>query len=203
MRLKFPWKPLGRILLWAIPLSAPFFLAGCGQTACITWSKAEGVCPSQDEALMFFQNPACPSSVVSVDSEGAFANDLCCYEVSKLENGFGTGDSTCFGGGGEGGFGGTGAVATVTSGGPPPVSGCLRCAQLIEDQGPSSAQICPQSEELFDLVKSCMCAGECATACSDNFCQFSPASSACLGCVADTTTECGLAFEKCASDADS
>jgi hypothetical protein len=202
MNLKSPWKPIGQILLWAIPLSSPFSLAGCGQTACITWSENEGACPAQDEALMFFQNPACPSSVVSVDSDGAFANNLCCYGVTKVDSSFGSGDFSCFPGGGVGGGFGATSVGAVTSGGPPPPISlpCFRCAQALEDQTASAGNICTASQDLFDLVQSCMCKGACTSACANNFCSFNDASSACLSCVSDTSTDCGIVFDKCAND---
>lgn len=210
MQLKSTWKSLGRILLWAIPLSLPLPLAGCGQTACFTWSKNEGACPAQDDALSFFRNPDCPSSILSVDSDGAFANNLCCYGVTKQDTAFRGGDIACFppGGGGVGGFGGTGptGVVTVGSGPPPPIPSepepsCFHCAQAIENTSSSQGGVCPESKKLLALVVDCVCNGPCVSVCAENFCQpFTDPSPECLSCIADPAAGCGVDFEQCAND---
>jgi hypothetical protein len=73
----------------ALPLSA----AGCddGTKACFHWTEQEGACPTRREALVFFRNPGCESSVRNVDSDGEFDGELCCYEVTALD----AGDEVC------------------------------------------------------------------------------------------------------------
>src|SRR5262245_26750722 len=64
--------------------------AGCSDEACFSWTKQEGSCPAQTEAIQFFSVPGCNSDVESVDSEGEYvvddedpiAGDLCCYTVT-------------------------------------------------------------------------------------------------------------------------
>ena len=56
---------------------------GCGKIGCFEWTKAEGACPSKDEALEFFGNPNCGGQVESVDSEPEYDGEYCCYEITK------------------------------------------------------------------------------------------------------------------------
>jgi hypothetical protein len=65
--------------------------AGCGKRACFHWTELEGACPSSDEARVFFENPGCLSAVESIDSEGDFDGELCCYDVTTVD----TGDEVC------------------------------------------------------------------------------------------------------------
>ncbi len=60
-------------------------VSGCSRKACFAWTAAEGACPSQIEASSFFGD--C-TDILSVDSEGTFSDDLCCYEVSKSSDEF-------------------------------------------------------------------------------------------------------------------
>ncbi|KYF96791.1 hypothetical protein BE20_55975 [Sorangium cellulosum] len=96
-----------------LALAAPAFLSlvagGCGKRACFHWTELEGACPSSDDAYVFFENPGCLSSIESIDSEGDFDGELCCYDVTTVD----TGDEECRpgqnpvpGGGGVGGFSG-------------------------------------------------------------------------------------------------
>lgn len=70
--------------------------AGCADEACFSWTKEEGSCPSQDEALQFFVPVGCEGAIESVDSEGEFVvdsedpfpGDLCCYAVTQSDNDF-------------------------------------------------------------------------------------------------------------------
>ena len=70
---------------------------GCTDEACFSWSKAEGACPSQEQALQFFVPVGCTGAIESVDSDGEFvvdnedpfSGDLCCYTVTESENEFG------------------------------------------------------------------------------------------------------------------
>jgi hypothetical protein len=59
---------------------------GCGKVGCFEWTEAEGACPSQDEALTYFNSPQCSGNVESVDSEPDFNGDYCCYDITKREN---------------------------------------------------------------------------------------------------------------------
>ena len=78
-----------------LALVAPALLfagsAGCGKRACFHWTELEGACPSSDEARLFFENPGCLSAVESIDSEGDFDGELCCYDVTTVD----TGDEAC------------------------------------------------------------------------------------------------------------
>ena len=66
--------------------------AGCNDRACVQWSTEEGACPSQQEALSFMPIRDCvaisqgllddENIVKSVDSEGTFDEDSCCYDVT-------------------------------------------------------------------------------------------------------------------------
>ena len=72
--------------------------AGCEDEACFSWTKQEGACPSQDDAISFFVSPGCVGSIQTVDSSGEFVEapedpipgDLCCYQVTKTSNDFGS-----------------------------------------------------------------------------------------------------------------
>ena len=73
------------VLSLALSSGIAFTNAGCGQTSCLQWSEKERVsptqiCPASDEALKLFGT--C-TDIVSVDDQGSFANDLCCYTVTK------------------------------------------------------------------------------------------------------------------------
>ncbi|AUX33450.1 MULTISPECIES: hypothetical protein [Sorangium] len=101
-----------RLRSLSLALAAPALLllaGGCGKRACFHWTELEGACPSSDDAYVFFQNPGCLSSIESIDSEGDFDGELCCYDVTTVD----TGDEECKvvknpvpGGGGVGGFSG-------------------------------------------------------------------------------------------------
>jgi hypothetical protein len=195
------------VLFWSLGLALPLTSAGCGQTACFTWSEDEGACPAQRSALEFFQNPMCPTSIVSVDSEGDHSNDLCCYAVTKKESPGGSFDEASCGllppgsSGGVGGFGGT--AVTVGSGSTlpdEPPSSCRHCAQVLANPTSFSPLFCSGSQPLFDTVRACLCEGACTSSCSGNFCMNRASDSACLSCLADSATGCGAEFDKCAND---
>lgn len=70
-----------------IPLVLPLLAAGCAKTACFKWTELEGACPAQQAALVYFQEPACHySEIKSVDSDGFFDEDACCYDVTEWGN---------------------------------------------------------------------------------------------------------------------
>lgn len=61
--------------------------AGCDKTACFQWTEQEGACPTQSAALPYFQEPSCHySEIKSVDSDGEFDEDACCYDVTYWGN---------------------------------------------------------------------------------------------------------------------
>jgi hypothetical protein len=202
MRLKSTLPTFGPIFFWAMSLSLPLSSAGCGQTACFTWSGDEGDCPLQSKALPFFQDPACPGSVASVDSDGDFANNLCCYTVTKQDSGRGDDTIPCAavppGFDGVGGAG-TSGIAVSTGGSVSPPPSCLQCAQaLASDAEPFD--VCAQSKTPLQSVTSCMCNGLCKSSCEASFCKDDEADSACLSCLGDTATGCGAEFDKCVND---
>ncbi|UQA55613.1 hypothetical protein [Polyangium aurulentum] len=191
--------------------------AGCGSsTACFYWTEAEGACPSQGEALDFFQDPFCSSSITSVDSEGTFEGDTCCYDVSENDSSFG--DSTCFPGNiGPGGpetsvgvtvgVGGAGGVAV----GPGGVGGaggagaggsgdCSKCKQfMLETDAPP---LCGASIPLYDALTNCRCAvnSPCFQACESSACMNLPPSKECDTCMLDQTDGCGDELAACSQD---
>ena len=73
-----------RLWAWAI-FAVALASAGCeGDTACIQWSERDGDCPARDEALDYMQ-PRCEDPIESVDSDGEFDGQACCYEITKSE----------------------------------------------------------------------------------------------------------------------
>jgi hypothetical protein len=80
-------RPAPHPSAFAVPLFIAAALAlatvGCGKIGCFAWTKAEGACPSQDEALEFFGNPQCGGPIESVDSEAEFDGQYCCYDITK------------------------------------------------------------------------------------------------------------------------
>ncbi len=75
---------------------------------------------------------------------------------------------------------------------------CVSCGQFItEGQG----TLCPgTSQDLYDSLVNCVCAGVCAFQCSDNICTGQMATDPCLNCVQDTVNGCGNEFNECAND---
>lgn len=86
IQLNYPrrrWPSL-RAVVFTSAVSLSLFATGCSKTACFEWSKLEGACPAQNDALEFFEEPSCHySEIKSVDSEGTFDDDACCYEVTE------------------------------------------------------------------------------------------------------------------------
>ncbi len=68
----------------ALPLSAALGSSGCAQTACFQWAPTAGQCPNQADAQAFF---GFCNDIQSIDGEGVFTDNLCCYPVSKVSNG--------------------------------------------------------------------------------------------------------------------
>lgn len=71
-------------LVWPATFALASLCAGCSEGACFEWTEAEGACPSQEEALTFFEEPSCHfSEIKTVDSDGTFDEGACCYAVTK------------------------------------------------------------------------------------------------------------------------
>ena len=61
------------------------FASGCGaDEACLQWGEADGACPSPEQALDYL-DPPCEEPIESVDSEGEFDGQSCCYAITKAE----------------------------------------------------------------------------------------------------------------------
>jgi hypothetical protein len=115
---------------------------GCGQKACFQWSPLEGTCPDRSGAAEFF-GPC--TDIRSIDDDGAYSGNLCCYAVTKSAQSDDIGCAVSSGsfnsaGSFSSGIGGT-AVSTVSvSTGPAPDTcefsgfcgdtgnGCIGCA---------------------------------------------------------------------------
>jgi hypothetical protein len=80
------------LVVFLLTFALPFAGGGCTKQACLFWTEADGACPSQDEAITFFDDEGCASTVESVDSEPEYDGELCCYDVTER-----SGDSTCGG----------------------------------------------------------------------------------------------------------
>jgi hypothetical protein len=206
-------RTLSSRLLLAAVLALPVTSAGCGRTACFTWSTLEGACPARSDALSFFTNPRCPGQITSVESEPVADAEgkLCCYQVTEraqtdesLCQGFGGSTSTGQGFGGNGssafaassgvGQGGFGGSTTGQDGG----TSCVRCGEEIGNTTP--ALFCDGSAALFNNLINCACSGACSATCVDTFCPGNPASNDCASCIADVSLGCGNQLNACAND---
>lgn len=190
--------------------------AGCSEGACFQWTATEGVCPAQADALTFFEEPTCHfSDIKTVDSDGEFEDNACCYAVTKYDDNderFFTCDGSSAGVGvtvGGGGFGGGGVGGAPGVGGGPQVASssgvgggtsmCVGCAEAMTSG--STEELCPASKELYDAFQACACNGPCASVCSDSCAAMMPSQSqACSDCLADPMAGCGEPFAACAND---
>jgi hypothetical protein len=65
--------------------------AGCNSIGCFPASEAGGTCPSQEEAIQYFDDPECGGRVASVDSEASIMagsedeGNLCCYSITNKD----------------------------------------------------------------------------------------------------------------------
>jgi hypothetical protein len=209
-----------RVGSFLLVLALPLFGAGCSDTACFQWSEAEGACPAEEDALAFFQDVNCPdlSEINSVEGEGYFEEDACCYPVTRRddEDFFGG----CFGGVpspvgvsvvavGVSGVGGAGGVMTASGAGGISGAGgaggaggseiCTHCSEALFEGG--SGEFCEGSLALFTDFTDCMCKTLCADACASECSMGSlPSSMVCNQCVNDTMSGCGVAFNACQTD---
>lgn len=209
---RFSSSPLGLVsIALAGALLIPVSSTGCGPSkACFYWTEAEGACPSQKDALAFFQGSFCQSEIASVDSEGTFDEDVCCYDVTENDNPFGGdcfiepgppppdtsvsvgvggagGVSTGVGGAGAGGAGGAGGGGT-----------CAGCAQFMTETMPPP--LCDASVMLYEALTDCRCFGPCSAVCTDNACAGQAPSTDCENCMLDTNMGCGDALLACVND---
>lgn len=185
---------LARALFWAAIAALPVSSAGCQSTACFVWSAAEGPCPSRVAAASFFGVDSCGSEVQSVDGDGHFDGQLCCYSVTELSS-----DPERFDGcleeeqfSGAGGFGGS--FGSAGGGGF-----CITCSEALDGGDP--LDLCSFSISFFDNLTKCMCMGACSVSCGDDFCQGFAPSRDCSICIQDSSPNgCGFELDDCLND---
>jgi hypothetical protein len=188
----------------AAALLLPLTGAACGRTACFEWTPPEGACPSQEEAIIYFSDPSCPGSVRSVESEGSFDGQLCCYSVTHNDTTVvGQGCDVGVGGfgSGEGGFGSAVAVGVGGSSGEGGFgtgggSSCVFCSDVLFNGQPFEIPLCPGSDVAFKELSGCACSA-CDVECNDNFCSGGPMSADCEVCMQDQAAGCPIQFEDC------
>jgi hypothetical protein len=208
----------GLFLPLAVAAGASLVLggAGCGtDRACFHFTEAEyeldKSCPSQAEALDFFQDPFCSSPITSVDSAGTFEGDTCCYDVTEssdpfnttcVPGGFAAGPQTAVGVsvggvGGAGGIGGAGGMGGAGAGGN---VNCSRCKQFMLETDP--LPLCDVSIPLYQALTDCRCVngGACFPACASTACMNTTPSMECDACMLDSTDGCGTEFLACTQD---
>jgi hypothetical protein len=176
---------LGFVLSCALPLGS----SGCSQQACFFWTKAEGPCPSQAEALQFLASNNCDSPIESVDSEAEYDGELCCYDVTER----GSDEILC---------------RPPVPDTKPPIPGdggipsCQTCGSFLNNEfmGIPTETPCLDSLAIFDTLRNCLCEGPCQPACSDNICSGGSASTACFDCATDSAVGCGSQFSACVND---
>jgi hypothetical protein len=81
------------------------------------------------------------------------------------------------GGGGEGGAGGGGTGA------------CYGCAYMLSASEITYADLCADSQAIFDSMATCACETTCSDICLDTMCSESPATNECASCAYDTCTD--------------
>jgi hypothetical protein len=172
-----------------IAVVLPFVTASCSKKACFQWTRAEGACPSQEEALAYFEGPPeCGTDILSVDSEADFDGELCCYDVSGGD----TSEAPC-----ARGSVGSAAVTTAVSTGAGP-QGCFGCGDVVFS---GLSPICESSFPLVNNLMTCVCDGACATACSATPCgvPLFP-DGTCFDCMSNSASGCGNELNACSSD---
>lgn len=194
----------------------PLLTTGCTEVACFEWSEGEGVCPTQDEAPVFFEEPFCKTSdIKSVDSDGEYDEGACCYVVTKHDDdyyggceaspssGISVSAVTVTGAGGFGGAGGmlqgsstaTGTGGIGSAGGS---MGCVRCGEVISGGDP--ALLCDDSVPFYESFSQCMCEGACSMVCAASCDEMMSMSTECEDCIGDTVSGCGNELSVCAND---
>jgi hypothetical protein len=174
MRSKMTWAAFSAVV--AIGLLP--FKAGCGsRTACIpvapdVYAKT-GQCPSVEKASEFFFGGNCfGSKVQSVDGEGTYDGQHCCYPVTNNDSEFGGVPEFC-------GFGGAGGGAGAGGFG----GGCTTCEDFVTTPGISPNALCNGFDSTFLDLRDCAC--QVCSTCKLNFCQDAAPTIECLDCLAD------------------
>jgi hypothetical protein len=175
--------------LFALSAALAPALAGCDKRACFAWTELEGACPSQEEAIDFFEGSGCSGEIMSVDSEPDYDGELCCYEVTKRDDSYlyscppdpsPPPPST--------GSGGAGGAAPA----------CFNCVDVL---GNGLLPECQSSIPAIDALATCTCTGNCAASCGSGGCQIPlVADDVCTLCMEDPDAGCGLELEACLSD---
>ncbi|MFT3773594.1 MAG: hypothetical protein QM820_50100 [Minicystis sp.] len=212
MRFRFSWIATATVLALAF---MPMKTGGCGgKTVCIKASN--GICPSADGALQFFQGGLqggfdCSSTIESVNGEASFDGQFCCYPIT--ETSFGD-IGTCIGVGGFAGFAGSGGClgcggcfdgccfgecggfgGVAGSGGTGGTVSCTSCADQLSIGGDPD-QLCGSSFMSWSSLQSCGC-GICGTECSASLCVSAGLDSTCADCL---NLNCSAEFSGCAMD---
>lgn len=153
-------------------------LPACGnESSCVQWSEARGACPSP-EAAKVMMTPRCDQvEVESVDSEGTFEDDACCYDVTKNDSAF----YVCEAPNPTGGIDG----------------GCLSCGQVINDPSATYEQLCSQARVLYDALSDCVCLVGCSNECFSTACSNVPGPATCTACV---ESKCAAQLGNCNAD---
>jgi hypothetical protein len=86
-----PWLHMRRLAFACLLAVSASLLGqiGCTDQACIQWAESEGPCPPMSEAIKYMvPSSDCTgqSGVISVDSEGDFDGQACCYDVTKRDD---------------------------------------------------------------------------------------------------------------------
>jgi hypothetical protein len=158
---------------------AAFGLPGCtGERSCISWNAGRGACPTAEAALAMMTPNCDQAEVESVDSEGTFEEDVCCYDVTKND-----------------------AAFYVCASPVPPSTGsgasCLTCAQWLNDPSATVADVCSSSLDTYDALADCVCINGCNAECFSTACSGTPGPQTCSACVESV---CAPALNDCAGD---
>ena len=222
MRLKLSWS---NVAVLAAAILLPLKAGACGShTACFTFSQAAyakhgNACPAaMPAALNRFSSNACGTlgPISSVDGEGSFDGEFCCYPVTEASNFFdcsGSGGfvntATSIGGfGGSGGFGGFGGFMDTTSstGGFSASSGtdggmpmCFTCNDELNGVSMDPGQLCSAAAMFWSALNTCNCgSGPCTMACSATACSGIMPSPECKTCMTDSgAAGCGAELAAC------
>jgi hypothetical protein len=204
---------LARAFFALLVVAVPFVgSGGCnGRTACLQYSPGEyaangNVCLSPSQALGSFTDPSCPGPITSVDGDGSYDGELCCYPVTYADI---TPDCGQGGSGGSVvtppgvdvgetvGFASATGTAVSSSTGPCDTS----CADALTNggvpcPGPGSAS--------FGALIFCACGGidagiQCDSVCQ-SFCSQQPSSTMDSSCAACLMSACPSQLANCVSN---
>ena len=214
MRWRTSWS---KVVVVATVAVLPVKAGGCGgRTACFTFSQAAytkngGACPAANPALLRFSAGNCGfGPVSSVDGEGSFDGELCCYPVTQTSNTFF--DCGTSGVGGVGGSFGTsvgtgfgttssagGGFSTSSSSGGGSTGTCFTCNDELTGVSTDPGQLCPSAAMFWSALNNCKCgSGPCTTLCSANECTGMMPSTACAACIGDPgPSGCGAELASC------